>query len=145
MHDISIYNVYSPIYLTRYGTSDDIVLPQDCKRNGWFAYDIASFVVQPDITCGLVAATSLPAHIQAMADAGRQTCLAVKEAQQQEKLRAPLVGSVIIQGATVDRAKLVNGIYEPTEERCNDMTVYQKKGRPDIWLEMVKSAEGWRW
>jgi hypothetical protein len=40
----------------------------------------------------------------------------------------------------------LNGIFEPTSETCNGMTVYQKKGDIDTWLEVVKTATGsWRW
>jgi tellurite resistance-related uncharacterized protein len=46
----------------------------------------------------------------------------------------------------VDRCKYVNGIFEPTDETCNDMPVYRKKGDPDTWLDMVKTNAGtWRW
>ena len=52
----------------------------------------------------------------------------------------------MIAGATVDRSKYVNGTFEPTDETCNGMPVYQKKGEPDTWLEMVKcKSGGWRW
>lgn len=54
--------------------------------------------------------------------------------------------SVIIKGSTVDRSKYVNGVFEPTDEVCNGMPVFQKMGDPDTWLEMVKTTTGsWRW
>ncbi len=63
-----------------------------------------------------------------------------------QKTRPPLPGSIEIKGATVDRCKYVNGIFEPTDETCNDMPVYRRKGDPDTWLEMVKTNAGtWRW
>ena len=63
-----------------------------------------------------------------------------------QKLRPAKAGSIIISGATVDRSKYVNGVFEPTDETCNGMPVYQKKGEPDTWLEMVKcKSGGWRW
>ena len=53
---------------------------------------------------------------------------------------------MVISGATVDRAKYVNGTFEPTNETCNGVPVFQKKGEPDTWLEMVKcKSGGWRW
>jgi hypothetical protein len=65
---------------------------------------------------------------------------------EREKAREPIEGSVVIEGATVDRSKYVNGVFEPTKESCNDMTVYQKKGDPDICMEVVKISPGeWRW
>lgn len=46
----------------------------------------------------------------------------------------------------MDRSKYVNGTFEPVDETCNGMPVYQKKGEPDTWLEMVKcKSGGWRW
>ena len=46
----------------------------------------------------------------------------------------------------MDRSKYVNGTFEPTDETCNGMPVYQKKGETDTWLEMVKcKSGGWRW
>ena len=63
-----------------------------------------------------------------------------------QKLRPARAGSIIVSGATVDRSKYVNGVFEPTDEVCNGMPVYQKKGEPDTWLEMVKcKSGGWRW
>lgn len=61
-------------------------------------------------------------------------------------MRPARAGSIIISGATSDRSKYVNGTFEPVEETCNGMPVYQKKGEPDTWLEMVKcKSGGWRW
>lgn len=54
--------------------------------------------------------------------------------------------SVIIKCSKVDRSKYVNGVFEPTDEVCNGMPVYQKMGDADTWLEMVKTVTGsWRW
>jgi hypothetical protein len=54
--------------------------------------------------------------------------------------------SVVIKGSRVDRSKYVNGIFQPTDEVCNGMPVYQKMGDPETWLEMVKTNAGtWRW
>jgi hypothetical protein len=50
-----------------FGTSDDIVLPQDCIRSGWYVYDGLDFVVEPQVTCELVATDRfIPENIQAM-------------------------------------------------------------------------------
>lgn len=60
--------------------------------------------------------------------------------------RPPLNGSICIEGATLDRARLVNGIFEPTLEKCNGMTVYRKKSDPGLWLEIVSfKPDDWRW
>ena len=63
-------------------------------------------------------------------------------------MRPPKPGSIIIEGATVNRnrSKFVNGTFEPTDEICNGMPVYSKKGDPETWLEMVEyKSGGWRW
>jgi hypothetical protein len=128
-----------------YGTSDDVVLPQNCKKECWYVYDNTAFVKEVQVTCELVQGSSLPQHLQDMAEEGRIVSLAAKNDLDREMNRPPLPGSVIIQGATVDRSKFVNGIFEPTKELCNGMTVYRKKGEPGIWLETVKTSTGWRW
>ena len=46
----------------------------------------------------------------------------------------------------MERSDFVNGNFELTDETCNGMPVYQKKGEPDTWLEVVKTNAGsWRW
>ena len=135
-----------PVCVLRYGTSDDIVLPHDCTKTRWHCYDSASFVVEEGITCELVAPQCpLPARMQSLAAAAHGLNAAAKEKKAMESGRPPLAGSLVIQGATADRAKFLNGIFEPTSELCNGMPVYRKKGEPGIWLEMVKTASGWRW
>ena len=123
-----------------YGTTTDVVLPQDCKEAGWYVYDDTAFVREVGVTCTLI--EPLPLHIQAIVDECIKNYKIEKEAIMLEYRRAPIAGSVIIRGATSSSA---NGIFEPTEETCNDMTVYRKKGEPSHWLEMVKTASGWRW
>lgn len=40
----------------------------------------------------------------------------------------------------------LHGVFEPTDDICNGMPVYQKMGDPDTWMEMVKTPAGkWRW
>ena len=128
-----------------YGVSDTIVLPQDCKKTKWHCYDDNNFVIESEITCDLVAPHSVPEHIQALVEESKKALLQEEEERVQELKRKPLKDSVIIQGATMNRSKYVNGIFEPTKETCNDMPVYRKKGDPDVWLEMVQTGDGWRW
>ena len=59
-------------------------------------------------------------------------------------------GSFTIRGATGMRAERVNGTFDLTDEVCNGMPVYKKRGSTDAdtWMEMVKNDEaagGWRW
>ena len=128
-----------------YGSSEDIVLPHECDKMGWYCYDNKNFVVEEGVTCTLVIPGSLPANIIAMAQEGRSRSVVERERKDIENSRPPIAGSVIIQGATVDRAKYMNGVFEPTSEKCNGMTVYRKKGEPNVWLELVPTSNGWRW
>jgi hypothetical protein len=75
----------------------------------------------------------------------------------QKELKVSIAGlnSVRISGATGPNATSVNGVYEPTEETSNGITVYKKVGDANKWLEytalkwMVKptkdkgTAYGW--
>ena len=75
----------------------------------------------------------------------------------QKELKVTIAGlnSVRISGATGPNATSVNGVYEPTEETSNGITVYKKVGDANKWLEytalkwMVKptkdkgTAYGW--
>jgi hypothetical protein len=54
-------------------------------------------------------------------------------------------GSVIVQGGSGPREHFVNGVYEPTEELCNNMPVYRRKDKPDYWLECCQQGSMWKW
>ena len=132
---------------TRYGSSTDIVFPQDSDAEGWFCYDDKAFVNEKCITCSLCDPTaSLPEFMIELEAKSRQTFQAKLDFLEQERMRDAKEGSLLIEGATANRAKYLNGVFEPTKETCNGMTVYQKKGEPDTWLEVVKTNAGsWRW
>ena len=50
---------------------------------------------------------------------------------------------VDIRGARGPNAVTINGIYEPTEEECNNWPVYRKRGDPNKWLEFFDTSSKW--
>ena len=54
------------------------------------------------------------------------------------------IHNVRITGATGPAADDVNGVYKPTEEMCDNATVYVKVGDDDKWLEYNASDKQWR-
>jgi hypothetical protein len=130
-----------------YGASKDIVFPQNCDEGGWYCYDDKKFQNEKTITCTLCdPAIPLPQFMVDMEARSKESFQEKLDFIEKEMRRDAKEGSILIEGATVDRAKYVNGIFEPTSETCNGMTVYQKKGDPDTWLEVVKTNTGsWRW
>ena len=130
-----------------YGVSTTVVFPQDCEAERWFCYDDVQFVNETTITCVLCdSSIDIPRFMLNLRDKSIEAAQKDLEFLENEKRREPRKGAILIEGATVDRAKYVNGVFEPTAETCNGMPVYQKKGEPDIWLEVVKTEGGyWRW
>lgn len=131
-----------------YGTSDNIVFPQDCDPEGWCCHDGKTFLNEKNIKCELFRPeVPLPEKMRALLQNSKESFQKHLEFLEQERVREPKEGSVVLQGATVERSKyFVNGIFEPTEEMCNDMAVYQKKGDPDTCMEVVKTNPGeWSW
>lgn len=130
-----------------YGASKDICFPQNCDQEGWFCYDDKKFQNEKCISCTLCdSSIPLPQFMIDLEAKSREGFQEKLDFLEQEKRREAKEGSILIEGATVDRAKYVNGIFEPTTETCNGMTVYQKKGDPETWLEVVKTNAGsWRW
>ena len=60
-------------------------------------------------------------------------------------IQASLPGSVVISGAEGPRCDRVNGIYEPTDELCNDLPVYKKKTDSGIWMECIIHSGEYKW
>ena len=53
--------------------------------------------------------------------------------------------NVRISGATGTSAGLINGLYKPTHEMCNNVTVYQKVTDCNVWLEYsINPNKSWR-
>jgi hypothetical protein len=123
-----------------YGTSSNVVFPHECDASGWHCYDGTAFSKETDIVATLAnPLVPLPPAVVEM-KASKNTAL------EEDRTRDSKPGSIIVKGATADRAKFLNGVFEPTDEVCNGMPVYQKKGDPGTWLEMVKTNAGcWRW
>lgn len=51
--------------------------------------------------------------------------------------------SIDIRGAKGSNAISINGTYDPTDEVCNDMPVYQKRGDPNKWMEYFTQSKKW--
>lgn len=51
--------------------------------------------------------------------------------------------SIDIRGAKGPNAVIINGVYDPTDELCNDWSVYQKRGDPTKWLEFFNQSNKW--
>jgi len=51
--------------------------------------------------------------------------------------------AVDIRGARGPNAVTINGIYDPTDEVCNDWPVYKKRGDPNKWLEFFDTSSKW--
>ena len=54
----------SAVPLLSYGTSDDVVLPQDCDQGLWCVHDASKFVKEAAVTCALVTPNSVSEFIQ---------------------------------------------------------------------------------
>jgi hypothetical protein len=57
----------------------------------------------------------------------------------------PVAGavSIDIRGAKGPNAVTINGTYDPTDEICNDWSVFQKRGDPNKWLEYFNQSNKW--
>jgi len=61
---IRMHHVLLHVCICRYGSSEDVVLPQDCDGGVWYVHDAINFVNEPDITCELVSPNSVSEFIQ---------------------------------------------------------------------------------
>jgi hypothetical protein len=51
--------------------------------------------------------------------------------------------AIDIRGAKGPNAVTINGVYEPTEEYCNNWPVYRKRGDTNKWLEFFDASSKW--
>jgi hypothetical protein len=51
---------------------------------------------------------------------------------------------VQISGITNCKAGGINGVYEPTAERCGGLPVYKKRGSNNLWLEYYAGSDEWQ-
>ncbi len=51
--------------------------------------------------------------------------------------------SIEIRGAKGPNAVTINGVYEPTDEICNDWPVYRKRNDANKWLEFFDASSKW--
>ena len=49
-----------------------------------------------------------------------------------------------ISGITNCKAGSVNGVYEPTAERCGGLPMYKKRGSNNLWLEYCAGSDEWQ-
>ena len=108
-------------------------LPEECPDGKWYVYESTKFVSQPAITVSLVSKDEVEAYREELE----------REAAREVKGRH----NVRITGATGVKAGLINGVYKPTNEMCNNATVYQKvvgvQGG-NIWLEYNAPMREWQ-
>jgi hypothetical protein len=132
-----------PKTLTSYGyancsTKDHTIgWPQDVVGT-WEVSTGKGFKVQDTCKCALASSGAMPAAMNSK--------LAAKQKEINDALnRPPIAGSVVIAGATGPRQNMVNGTYEPTDERCSGVPVYHNKDSDDYWLELCQNAGVWKW
>ena len=51
--------------------------------------------------------------------------------------------AIEIRGAKGPNAVTINGVYEPTDEICNDWPVYRKRNDSNKWLEFFDASSKW--
>ena len=105
-------------------------LPHQCPAGKWQTVVGTKFVPLSTITASLV---------------GKEEVEAYREEQDRETARV-VIGShnVCVTGATGVKADLINGVYQPTEELCDNATVYVKMGNDNAWLEYNASTKCWQ-
>jgi len=121
---------------------DKVLLPGDLSV--WSVSTNEGFVEQKSVKVTRVGGTD-PPDVCRCYDEGLAVVRKTKENQIAEESRTPNIGSFLIEGATGQSAVRINGVFEPTTEVQNGMPVYQKKGDPDTWIELVHGKSGWRW
>ena len=122
-------------------SEDNVSLPAEEKE--WHVHTVDGFVTQP-LVLERVGGND-PDDVQRRLGEGRAVVLKKKNEREAEETRGAIPGSFRITGATGKSAMRTNGVFEPTKEVQNGMPVYQKKGDPDSWIELVHGVSGWRW
>ena len=106
-------------------------LPQDCPAGRWKVFvDDNSSRIQRDVTISVVSDEEVEAYRLKME---QETARELKGSQ-----------AVRIIGAIGMTAFGINGIYKPTDEMSDNVTVYRKVGGEDIWLEYFAFSRAWR-
>ena len=105
-------------------------LPEECPKGQWKIVVNDKFVTLPAIVASVVTREEVDAY----------------RAQMEEEAARVLKGShnVTITGATGTLADYINGIYKPTEELWDNVTVYVKVGDPDKCFVYRSSFKQWQ-
>ena len=105
-------------------------LPQDCPPGQWRVYDGDTWGPQPAVTISVVTQKEVEAYL---AELKSEAVRLVKGSQH-----------VRITGATGSKAGNINGMYKPTQELRDNVTVYVKVEDGDMWLEYHAVTRKWQ-
>ena len=104
---------------------------QDCPAGQWnVGIGDGKEALQPNITVSVATEEEV------------ETCRVDLEREAAHKVKGSQ--AVRIAGATGMNAALINGIYEPTEEMSDQVTVFRKVDDEDMWLEYIAFHKGWQ-
>ena len=105
-------------------------LPERSLPGRWLVYDGGKWVPQPAVAINIATQDEAGAYL---AEVQREATRVVKGSQH-----------VRITGATGSTAGDINGMYRPTQELCNNASVYAKVGNGDKWLEYNAIVKEWQ-
>ena len=106
-------------------------LPEECPTGMWNEFNDVDWILSSAITISLVSKEEVIAYL-------------LKE---ERKAARVVIGShkVRIAGATGTKADLINGVYKPTNELCDNATVYTKVGNDGVlFLEYCALYKRWQ-
>ena len=99
-------------------------LPQECPVAKWQVVMDGNYVYQPAVTISVLTQQEVEAYLAEL-----------------EREAARLVNGS--QHVRITGAAIVNGVYKPTEEMNDNVTVYAKVGDRDRWLVYNASYKDW--
>ena len=103
-------------------------VPEDCPDQ-WEVCDGGKLIPQPTIAISVVNQAEVEVYL---AEVEREAARVVNGSH-----------NVRIAGATGPNASCINGVYKPTAELCDNVTVYAKIGDGDVWLEYHAAHMSW--
>ena len=105
-------------------------LPQDCPAGQWRVAADGKLVPQCTV---------------AISDATQEEVETYRAEVVREAARVVEGGrNVRITGVMSSNARLINGVYKPTAEFCDNVTVYVNVGDGDMWLEYNATSKQWQ-
>ena len=105
-------------------------LPEDCPPGQWNLYDCTKWGPQPAVTISVVTQEEVEAHLE--------------QVEREASRVVNISHNVCIAGATGPNAGLINGVYKPSEELCDNATVYVKVNDGNMWLEYHADLKQWQ-